>query len=87
MVLIAGPRSGSADAIPAPASNDSARPPLAAASLLNERVTICGIPSEYEPPNLDVESPSLPEGIGAGSGSKIQARLVEDGHGHSRDVV
>src|SRR3984893_15434600 len=41
---------GSADAIPAPATNDNPRPPTAAASLVNDRVTICGhLPSDLPP--------------------------------------
>src|ERR1700730_16667057 len=38
-----GPRSGSADATPAPAVNDNARPPTATASRVNDSLIICGL--------------------------------------------
>src|SRR6201994_5092167 len=37
-----GPRSGSADAAPAPTVNDNARPPTATASLITDSSVICG---------------------------------------------
>src|SRR5271155_3005379 len=65
---MAGPRSGAADATPAPAVNDNARPPTATANLVNDSGTMYARLPTNAPPNASGDHASL---AGAAIGRRL----------------